>query len=279
MTNRLESRELKAAVFLIVVLSVGVCCGDSNLSQAEQDAMLRAAMQRRSDAIERLDKIAGGRRRTSQSRTRTRNAETEVDRAIRDRRKLLCGSDFIFEPLPIPLFNATSGSLPEERVEFVTVVGGSNGAGLFIARFYNPASVSDATIVARALKSGHSSGFSQKHLTSRLLRVAGFDPLTGLMPVEPIDTAELERRYRDACVADARMPEFRQRRPENTEALLARMERVRKRYPNMLKNARNLIDVKLYAGAEKTLRQIILEAPQSQSAKEAQKMLDALPAH
>jgi hypothetical protein len=99
------------------------------------------------------------------------------------------------------------------------------------------------------------------------------------MAVEPIDTAELERRYRDACAADAHAPEFRQRRPENTEALLARMERVRRRYPNMLRNARNLIDAKLYAGAEKTLRQIILEAPQSASAKEAQKMLDALPAH
>jgi hypothetical protein len=47
----------------------------------------------------------------------------------------------------------------------------------------------------------------------------------------------------------------------------------------MLRNARTLIDAKLYAGAEKTLRQIILEAPQSASAKEAQKMLDALPAH
>jgi hypothetical protein len=47
----------------------------------------------------------------------------------------------------------------------------------------------------------------------------------------------------------------------------------------LLKNARSLIDAKLYAAAEKTLRRIITEAPGTDVAKDAQNDLDALPAH
>jgi hypothetical protein len=53
----------------------------------------------------------------------------------------------------------------------------------------------------------------------------------------------------------------------------------RKHYPTLLKNARNLIKAKVYAGAEKMLREIIEQVPGSDTAKEAQKELDALPPH
>jgi hypothetical protein len=52
-----------------------------------------------------------------------------------------------------------------------------------------------------------------------------------------------------------------------------------KRYSTLLKNARKLIDAKVYAGAEKMLRRIIDEAPGTETAREAQKELNALPQH
>ena len=52
-----------------------------------------------------------------------------------------------------------------------------------------------------------------------------------------------------------------------------------RKYPALLKNGKNLAKAGLYAAAEKKFRQIIAESPGSESADQAKKELESLPAH
>src|SRR5580692_1885812 len=61
--GRAMPRLLIAGVILLV-LSYGSCRGDTKLSQAEQDQLLKAALQSRSDAITRLDRLIPAKRKT-----------------------------------------------------------------------------------------------------------------------------------------------------------------------------------------------------------------------
>jgi hypothetical protein len=111
-----------------------------------------------------------------------------------------------------------------------------------------------------------------------------------LFVIEPYDAAAAERIYRTAVREE--LDAIRQRDAgvdvakktgEKTEALLKSMSRARadrkKKYPAMLKNARKLIDAKLYPAADKMLRRIVNEAPATDSAVQAKKELDSLPPH
>jgi hypothetical protein len=104
--------------------------------------------------------------------------------------------------------------------------------------------------------------------------------------LEPFDSSVAESIYRKAVREErggAHRANERRSLAKKEQETTAKAERKRRadadRYPALLKNARSLISAKLYAPAEKMLRRIIDEAPGTDAAKEAQKELDALPAH
>lgn len=107
--------------------------------------------------------------------------------------------------------------------------------------------------------------------------------------IEPYDSSAAQSIFTKAVqeeletekkIAGAREKEAKERASAQQHAKTEHdRDMQKKRYPALLKNARALISAKLYAAAEKMLRRIIDEAPDTDAAKEARKELDALPAH
>ncbi len=102
---------------------------------------------------------------------------------------------------------------------------------------------------------------------------------------EPFETKGAEAIYKKALAeerATARsVVADRERRSEAKrqakKEASARAEA--RKYPALLKNGKNLAKAGLYAAAEKKFRQIIAESPGSESADQAKKELESLPAH
>jgi hypothetical protein len=118
-----------------------------------------------------------------------------------------------------------------------------------------------------------------------IFRKAVKEELDGAREIEARKKADAERGEAEVRAASERREadksatKVRRREEMDADRLDKKHQADVRKYPALLKNARSLISHKLYAPAEKMLRRIIDEAPGTETAKEAQKELDALPAH
>jgi hypothetical protein len=312
----------------IAILAVSVWCLSSLISaagpltQPEQDAMVTAAMKRRSDELSRLDGAIAAATRSAkrQHGKRFKESQAHINGLTLERENVARGRTAIFNTLSMPLKRGDVGVLPDERIEVENVLGSNS----IVARFYDasikpdpsplvvvseprplpgvtfnsregqqaivdwqrsgaaanvrPAAISPELNASIVVIGVNVDDFQARHkyMLGRVLRVKGTNPLAGVMGVEVINTDAIESKYRELCQTQMKdVPETK----KATTPVVKSHTPAPVNYESLLKNAHKLIDAKIYAGAEKTLRRIIDEAPGTESAKEAQKELDALPAH